>query len=330
MLSDPEKKRVYDQGGLQALESRQNEAKERGKDMQQTIPASLEDLYNGNTTKVTVQRDRICTDCAGRGGKVGAEKECDECNGFGVCIQLVQIAPGFVQRAQVSCRACGGRGSTMREADKCKTCRGNKVTADRKMLGVNIEKGMKNGSKIRFAGEADEAPDVDAGDVIFVVQEKQHAVFKRKGGDLLTTVNLSLREALCGFTRTIVHLDGRVLKLSSSAGMVTAPESVRMIKDEGMPHFGNPFTKGRLFVKFNVDFPENHSSDVVAALFEVLPKVRPVSITGEEEECSLVPADIREIGSDGGTSGGRSAYEEDEDQDDGRSGGPGGVQCRNM
>ena len=147
----------------------------------------------------------------------------------------------------------------MNEKDKCGTCKGKKVNKDRKVLEVNVEKGMKNGQKIKFAGEADEAPDTIPGDVVFVVQEREHEVFKRKGADLVCNMDLELSEALCGFTRTITHLDGRVLKIDSRPGSVVEPDSVKLIQGEGMPHHGNPFTKGRLFIHFRVKFPKSLS-----------------------------------------------------------------------
>jgi DnaJ family protein A protein 2 len=191
-----------------------------------------------------------------------------------------------------------------------------------------IEKGMKNGSKIKFTGEADEAPDTVPGDIVIVVTEKENDVFKRKGADLVLSMDISLSEALCGFTRTITHMDGRVLRIDSKPGSVMKPDSVRMIQGEGMPHHGNPFTKGRLFVHFRVDFPQSLTADVVRALSAALPKAPLVQLSGEEEECKMTPVDLSQFGQDTGSSGDRSAH--DEDDDDGRGGGGQKVQCNNM
>merc|ERR1712146_662871 len=146
-------------------------------------------------------------------------------------------------------------GKTISEKDKCKTCKGKKVNKDRKILEVNVEKGMKNGQKIKFTGEADEAPDTIPGDVVFVVQEREHDTFKRKGADLVTTINISLAESLCGFTRTISHMDGRVLRIDNKPGKVVKPDSVKLIQGEGMPYHGSPFSKGRLFVSVSIFLP---------------------------------------------------------------------------
>ena len=216
----------------------------------------------------------------------------------------------------------------MSEKDKCKTCKGKKVNKDRKVLEVVVEKGMKNGSKIKFSGEADEAPDTVPGDILFIIQEKEHELFKRKGADLVLSMDLSLSEALCGFTRTITHMDGRVLRIDSKAGSVVKPDAVKMIQGEGMPHHGNPFTKGRLFIHFRVDFPATLPPTIVQTLVSALPKAPVVNLTGEEEECNMTTVDLSQFGQDTGGEGLRSAH--DEDDEDGGRGGAQKVQCQNM
>jgi len=115
---------------------------------------------------------------------------------------------------------------------------------------------MQHGQKITFRGEADEAPDTVPGDIIFVVQQKEHALFKRKGADLFYEKTLTLAEALCGFKFAIQHLDGRQLLVSSNEGDTISPGCFKAVYDEGMPVWGNPMEKGRLFVRFDVAFPK--------------------------------------------------------------------------
>jgi DnaJ family protein A protein 2 len=293
-----------------------------GEDIVHTIKASLEDMYNGKTVRLAISRNKPCIDCNGRGGKQGAERTCTDCNGRGVRIQLRQIGPGMVQQMQSSCSACKGAGKLMDEKDKCKSCKGNKVYKDRKVLEVNIEKGMQHGQKIRFGGEADEVPGTLAGDVIIVVQEKEHDTFKRKGADLVAEVELSLSEALCGFVRTITHLDGRVLKLEVAAGTVTMHDTYKLVKGEGMPQHGNIFNKGGLFVHFKVKFPKSLPVATVAKLKALLPQVAAPMLTGEEEECALGDVDLTQFGRT--NDAGRSAVDEDDEEG---SGGAQRVQC---
>ena len=67
---------------------------------------SLDDLYNGKTCHLAINRDKVCGACDGLGGKAGAERTCDTCSGRGVQIQLRQIGPGMVQQIKSSCQVC--------------------------------------------------------------------------------------------------------------------------------------------------------------------------------------------------------------------------------
>lgn len=337
ILSDPDKRKLYDQYGMEGLEGQSTEhhsaddifsmffggggggrrgrgGPQRGEDIVHTIKVSLEDLYNGKTHRLAITRDKPCGDCEGRGGKVGAEKACSDCQGRGVRISIRQIGPGMVQQMQSACNSCAGAGKVMREEDKCKACRGKKTFKDRKILEVAVEKGMSNGQKIRFSGEADEIPGTVPGDVVIVIQEKEHDTFKRKGADLAVNVELTLSEALCGYVKTITHLDNRILKVEVSAGKVTKHDSYKLIRGEGMPHHGNPFTKGGLFIHFNVIFPPTLPEAVISKLKNLLPSPPSPMLTGEEEDCSLADVDLTQFGR---TTDSRNADEDDDENGQG-------------
>jgi DnaJ family protein A protein 2 len=296
----------------------------KGEDIKHSIKVSLEDLYNGKTVRLAISRNKPCGDCDGVGGKPGSEKTCDICQGRGVKVTLRQIGPGMVQQMQSACTACRGEGKAIAERDKCKACKGQKVMKDRKVLEVHIEKGMKNGHKIKFSGEADEIPGTLPGDVVITVQEKEHEIFKRKGGDLVTPIELNLAESLCGFTKVIHHLDGRTLKVQVPPGQVVKPDQVKVIESEGMPTHGNPFVKGRMFLLFKVQFPKTLSVASTKALAQVLPAGPAPMLSDEDEECSMRDVDISQFGANESRDG-RSAYDED-DEDEGR-GGAQHVQC---
>ena len=129
---------------------------------------------------------------------------------------------------------------------------------------------------------SDEVPKMEPGDINFIIQEKEHELFKRKGADLLAVKEVSLNEALCGFTWKIKHLDGRVLVIKSRPGEIIKPEMntkealpfVKVLKEEGMLSRGNPFVKGDLYVMFRVSFPEDNElpEDVVQQLRKLLPQ----------------------------------------------------------
>lgn len=77
---------------------------------------------------------------------------------------------------------------------------------------------MKDGQKITFHGEGDQEPGLEPGDVIIVLDQKEHAVFQRQGDDLIMRINLKLVEALCGFRKTVETLDNRLLVVSTKPG----------------------------------------------------------------------------------------------------------------
>ena len=335
VLSDPEKRAKYDKYGLEGLEEgggggggqedlfsmffgggrRRSAGPRRGEDVNHPLKVSLEDLYNGKTVKLAITRQVI----------VGDAEVCADCDGRGVKVELRQIALGMVQQVQRRCGVCEGEGYKV------------KRKREREVLQVLVEKGMKHQQKIVFRGKADEKPNMEPGNINFIIQEKEHPVFKRKGADLLISKKLSLNEALCGFEWKIEHLDGRNLIVRSKPGEVIRPETsdrrpfVKIIPNEGMPSHGNPFVKGNLYVLFTVEFPADGGLDesVVEALKKLLPNpsentTADVDMDAETTEIvHLDAADIKLFGK-GGVSGHSSAYDSDEEGE----GGPQPVQCQ--
>ncbi|MEQ2179823.1 DnaJ subfamily A member 2 [Goodea atripinnis] len=209
------------------------------------------------------------------------------------------------------------------EKDRCKKCEGKKVVKEVKILEVHVDKGMKHGQKITFGGEADQAPAVEPGDIVLVLQEKEHETFRREGNDLFMTHKIGLVEALCGFQFMLKHLDGRQIVVKYPAGKVIEP--VRVVRGEGMPQYRNPFEKGDLFVKFDVQFPENNwiSPEKLLELEDMLPsRSEPPIITGDTEEVDLQDYDAGQGSSSGGR---REAYNDSSDDESGHRGPD--VQC---
>lgn len=289
--------------------SRRSAGPRRGEDINHPLKVSLEDLYNGKTVKLAVARQVI----------VGESKMCSGCDGQGVVIELRQIALGMVQQMQRRCHECDGEGY------QCKRKR------EREVLEVLIEKGMKHQQKIVFRGKADEKPNMEPGNINFIIQEKEHSLFKRKGADLLITKTLSLNEALCGFEWKITHLDQREIIIKSKPGEVIKAEAsdrrpfVKVVTGEGMPSHGNPFVKGNLYVLFTVEFPDDGdlNDDQVEVLRKVLPgAAMAVDYDPETAEVAhLDHADVKNFGK-GGAAGAGSAYDSDDEE-----GGPQQVQC---
>lgn len=284
VLSDEKKREVYDKYGEKGLKEggggdmgspfdifdmffggggggrrgRQPDGKAKGRNTVHQMKVTLEELYNGSVRQLALQKNVICSDCNGIGGKEGSVHKCDNCNGSGVDIKLRQIGPGMVQQIQQPCRECNQTGERIREKDRCKKCTGNKVVKERKVLKANIEKGMKDGQKIVFDSEGDQAPGTEPGDIIIVIDEKEHDVFVRKGRDLHMSMDIELVESLCGFTRVVTTLDKRSLVVSSIPGEIIRPNELKSVVDGGMPTYKSPFEKGRLVINFNIKFPEDN------------------------------------------------------------------------
>lgn len=78
---------------------------------------------------------------------------------------------------------------------------------------------MKDGQRITFHGEGDQEPGLEPGDVVIVLEQKEHTVFQRQDDDLVMKMNIKLVEALCGFKKTVQTLDNRMIIISSEAGI---------------------------------------------------------------------------------------------------------------
>lgn len=239
----------------------------------------------------------------------------------------------MMQQLQSRCSDCDGEGEVLNEADRCKTCSGKRTVVESKILEVHVDKGMRDGERIMFRGEGDQQPGIEAGDVIIVLQQKPHEVFERSGNDLYMLHKISLTEALCGFTMVQTHLDGRKLVIRSQPGEVIVPGSIKAVKNEGMPIHRNPFEKGNLYIKFDVEFPEKQfaTDQQLADLEKLLPaRPPPPTVDLQDENVSEVDLHDYDVNQDrangaGGRGGGSGeAYDSD---DDGQRGHGPGVQC---
>ena len=92
-----------------------------------------------------------------KGSKSGGSIKCGVCQGSGMKVSIRQLGPSMIQQMQRPCNECKGSGETIRDKDRCPQCKGEKDVPENKVLEVIVEKGMQNGQKITFPGEADEA-----------------------------------------------------------------------------------------------------------------------------------------------------------------------------
>jgi len=283
----------------------------KGPSIQHPLKVSLADLYNGKTVKLAINRKVI----------VGDSRVCERCKGQGAVMEVRQIGPGMLTQMQRQCSECNGQGNTA------------KTKNERKVVEVHIEKGAHHNQKVTFRGMADEIPGRETGDVHFIVQEKEHDLFKRKGADLLIMKDISLSQALTGFSYRLKHLDGRDVIIKTKPGEVIEAETkdpvsgktmpyMTMVANEGMPSRGNPFVKGNLYIAFHIKFPKKIDPTVADKLRELLPDPNEEAEYDpmEVEEHFMSPADLRHFGK-GGAEDNSNDYDSDDE-------GGAGVQCQ--
>ncbi|KAK1377422.1 DnaJ subfamily B member like [Heracleum sosnowskyi] len=121
------------------------------------------------------------------------------------------------------------------------------------ILTIEIKPGWKKGTKITFPQKGNEQRGIIPSDLVFIIDEKPHSIFKRDGNDLIATQKISLAEALTGYTAQLTTLDGRSLTIPISS--IISPTYEEVIKGEGMPIPKEPTRKGNLRIKFNIKFP---------------------------------------------------------------------------
>lgn len=137
-----------------------------------------------------------------------------------------------------------------------------------KVLSIEVKPGWKAGTKIKFPGEGDELPGGGAQDIEFIVEEKPHPIFERKGDDLLMSLKLSLLESLVGFSTQITSLDGKALQISNNK--VVHPDQEIRMNGYGMPLSKTPKKRGSLIIRVQVQFPTKLKDSQKEALKNIL------------------------------------------------------------
>ncbi|KAJ2989105.1 hypothetical protein NUW58_g3636 [Xylaria curta] len=283
---------------------------------------SLEDLYKGKTVKFAANKSVVCGTCKGSGGKDKVKPQtCDRCKGNGMVEILRQMGPGLVARDTAPCDRCQGSGNYFKEKDRCKKCKGKRTVQETKPLEIYIPRGAYQGERIVLEGETDQHPDQTPGNLVFVLVEEPHEIFNRVGNDLSADLDITLAEALGGFSRVVLtHLDGRGIQISHPRGKILHPGQVLKVPGEGMP-LKRGDAKGDLYLVVKVEFPEDgwlKDEAAYESLIKLLPGPTQEIKAGEVDEVEYDDdADLDEMGANSGD----PRYGEGwEDEDDGEGG----------
>jgi molecular chaperone DnaJ len=282
-LSDPEKRKQYDAGGMfsgfgprgfggggftsdlgdifSTVFGRRGGARQvpvQGRDLETEVRLSFEQAMEGVEVVVTVPKQATCATCGGSGAKPGSSPiVCPRCGGRGIDTE----SQGFFSISQ-PCPRCGGRGEVIESP--CETCAGSGLTMQRKRYRVKVPAGIRDGSRIRVAGKGEDGPrGAPAGDLYVITRVSPSPVFKqRSDGNLEVTVQITIAEAIQGATVEVPTLNG-TKRIRVPAG--TQHGTVQRLRAEGPPKPGGR-GRGDILYRLEIEVPRDLTREQKAAL----------------------------------------------------------------
>lgn len=282
ILSDPEKRRQYDQFGHAAFEggssgfqgfsaddidlgsifdeffgssfgfnfgggSRRRNGPSKGRDRLVKMNLTFEEAVFGCKKSINIDLNETCSKCNGAGGF--HEKTCSKCNGRGTIIMEQKSMFGIFQ-TQTTCNECGGSGKTFEET--CNLCRGTGYTKENKEILVTVPEGVDTGYQLRISGKGEAGSNGGPnGDIYIEFNVKKHDFFEREEEDIYLEVPLTFAEAALGSKKEIPTLENNVV-LDIKPGASTG-DKLRL-KGKGIK-IPNTLRKGDLYVILNVVTP---------------------------------------------------------------------------
>jgi molecular chaperone DnaJ len=232
----------------------------RGYDLETEVSLTLDDVLTGCERDVEFTRLDICDTCTGSGAKPGSKPiTCATCGGHG---KVQQAGLGGMFRMVTACPACAGRGTVIK--DKCDACSGRGRVPKKRSLTVKIPPGIHDGQAVRVAGEgepprADASPTGDGlrGDLHVVARVADHKVFERDGDHLLLEMPISFTQAALGATVQVPTLE-KPRELSIPRG--TQFGALFRITGAGLPNLRQPTARGDVVVVTKIETPKKLSA----------------------------------------------------------------------
>ena len=299
VLSDPEKRRQYDQFGHAAFEGgaggaggfggfdfsgadfsdifgdifgdffgggsrrgRANNGPRQGASIRKGIRITFEEAVFGCEKELDVVLKEPCKTCNGSGAKPGTTPEtCPKCGGRGQVTYTSQSFFGTVQNVQ-TCPDCQGTGKIIKE--KCSDCGGTGYVSTRKKISVTIPAGIDNGQSIRIREKGE--PGINGGprgDLLVEVTVSRHPVFGRQDMHIFSTAPISFAQAALGGDVRIKTVDGDVLYTVAPG---TKTDTKVRLKGKGVPSLRNKNVRGDHYVTLVIQTPEHLSAEAKEAL----------------------------------------------------------------
>ncbi len=229
---------------------------ERGSDIKLRLPLTLEEIAKGVEKTIKIKKQISCESCGGSGAKEGSgHHTCSSCGGSGEIRQVSRSMFGqFVNIS--SCPHCNGSGTVISE--HCPECRGEGRVHGEDKVKVNIPAGVEAGNYLPLRGQGNAGRrSGDAGDLIVIIDEKEHPYFVRREDNIIYHLTISFTDAAMG-TEIEVPTLYFPEKVKISAG--TQPGTMLTLHDKGIPHL-NSHGKGDQFVYVNIFVPTNLTSE---------------------------------------------------------------------
>ena len=235
----------------------------RGRDIRTSVKLTLEEIANGCDKEVTIERNRPCPECNGKGAKSDADiKTCPTCGGQGRVRQQTRSLFGMGYTIG-TCPQCQGVGKII--TNPCRRCGGTGLERRRETVRVHIPAGVEDGMQITVPGEGHAAPRGGVnGDLLVVISEVTHPQLQREGNNLFYTRVISVLDAMLGCEVSVPCLDGSY-KVKVEPG--TQSGTVVKLRGKGLPSVqGYGRGTGDMYVKFQVWVPHKLSRQEKEAL----------------------------------------------------------------